>query len=111
MPAFVKNTDCDFILNGLGDIINVDIVAKYSGGVGVFFSTGVPVKPMNVAFGSAVSDILGETICNPLPCHFAVLFYISEFAEAVLCTVGFVGYNHDIHVQTTTHKPKSCRRG
>ena len=52
-PAFVVDADRGPVLDGLLDVVNVDVFAEDLDGVLVSVSIGVPVKPMNEAFGRA----------------------------------------------------------
>ena len=85
------------VLDRLGHVVNVDIIAKYLAGVAVFGGNRSACKANKSCIGQGVVDntrIAYDCVCF----FFAVLIFSQDnlFIKAILPAMGFVGHDYNI---------------
>ena len=94
--AFIIYFNCHLIFNRLGNIVNINVIAKYRRRVGILLLYRCTGKTYESSVWQGIAHIFGKTISYTLP-HNLIVFvlYISEFrVKAVLRAVRFIGYNN-----------------
>ena len=96
--AFVVDAHRGPIFDGLGDVVDVDIVAEDGGGVDIGRFDGRAGEAEIGGIGQGVAQIFGEAVDDFLADDVALLvFVVDDFGlEAVLGAVGFVGDDDDV---------------
>jgi len=91
--AFVIDGDGGVIFDGLGDIVDVDVVAKDFGSVFVGLFDGSAGEADESGVGQSIADVFGEPVAGLFADDIALfVFDVDLFGfESVLAAVGFIG--------------------
>ena len=91
--AFVVNGNRGVIFDSLGDVVDVDVVAKDFGGVFVGLLNGGACEADEGGIGQGITNVFGEAIAGLFADNVALsIFDVDLFGfEPVLAAVGFIG--------------------
>lgn len=96
--AFVVNWDGGAIFDGLGNVVDIDVVTKDGGSVFIGLFNGGAREANKGGVGQGIADVFGEAVAGLFTDDVACFVFDADLFgfEPVLAAVGFISQNDNI---------------